>query len=266
MNFPSRVRPVAVVLFALVAVAALSPSAHADHAWGNYHWARTSNAFTITVIDSMTSDWDGNLGTANADWNSSGVLDVVKALGDDSQRTRKRCPAVSGKVRSCNAEYGNNGWLGLAQIWLSGDHITQGTAKMNDTYFKTARYNDNTKKQHVICQEIGHDWGLGHQDESGADLNTCMDYASALDNPHPNRHDYEQLEIIYEHTDKTSTVGALPADVANAELDTPAQWGREVHAVGRTSIFEREFPGGHKIITHVFWAEERGRAHDHHDQ
>ncbi len=273
MNVSSRVRPVAVVLLALVAVAALSPSTHAEHSWGNYHWARTSNPFTIKVIDSMTSNWDDNLNAAleggdidgpirGVDgWETSTVLDIVKEAGDASQRTTKRCPAVSGKIRACNATYGYNGWLGVAQIWISGDHITQGTAKMNDSYLASG-YTE-TNRQHVICQEIGHDWGLGHTSEDGSDQNTCMDYSRDLGNPSPYAHDYEQLEIIYSHLDGNNTAASLPADVANAELDTPAQWGREVHATGRTSVFEREFPGGHKIITHVFWAEDRGRAHDH---
>lgn len=47
----------------------------------------------------------------------------------------------------------------------------------------------------MMCQEIGHDFGLDHQDESGADLNTCMDYSDALDNPSPNNHDYQQLQV-----------------------------------------------------------------------
>lgn len=28
---------------------------------------------------------------------------------------------------------------------------------------------------------VGHDWGLDHNDESGADLNTCMDHADVHD-------------------------------------------------------------------------------------
>lgn len=67
--------------------------------------------------------------------------------------------------------------------------------------FNTPTYNNPVKRQHVMCQEIGHDFGLDHQDESGADLDTCMDYSSALDNAHPNAHDYEQLETIYAHLD-----------------------------------------------------------------
>jgi len=271
MNVSSRVRSVAVVLLALVALAALSPSAHATHSWSNYHWARTANPFTIKVIDSMTDDWDDNLVMANADWSTVrqndardivDVLDAVDANEDDaSARTRKRCAAVSGKVRACNATYGRTGWLGVAQIWLSDGHIVQGTAKMNDTYLASG-YTE-TQRQHVICQEIGHDWGLGHTSEDGSDQNTCMDYSRDLGNPSPNPHDYEQLETIYSHEDDSTTIAALPTDVANAVLDTPAQWGREVHSAGRTSIFEREFPGGYKIITHVFWAEARGNAHDH---
>ena len=57
------------VIAVIVIVAAFPISAGASHSWGNYHWARTSNPFTIGVIDSMTSDWDGNLDTAISDWN-----------------------------------------------------------------------------------------------------------------------------------------------------------------------------------------------------
>ncbi len=247
-----------VIVFALtiVALAIFPMAAGATHAWANYHWARTSNPFTIKVIDSMTTDWDGNLDTAISDWNASSVMNVVKEAGDSALKTRKRCPAVTGKVRACNAPYGNNGWLGLAQIWISGDHITKGTAKMNDTYLSSSSYTE-TNRQHVICQEIGHDWGLTHQDESGADLNTCMDYSSALDNPHPNAHDYQQLEIIYAHLDSTTTIaGPAPAGFANADVHAQENWGVKVHesADGRSAIFVRDFGNGFKIFTFVFWA------------
>ncbi len=86
---------------------------------------------------------------------------------------------------------------------------------MNDSYLASG-YTE-TNRQHVICQEIGQDWGLDHQDESDADLNICMDYDDALGNAHPNAHDYEQLEIIYTHLDTSTTVGAVttPASIPN---------------------------------------------------
>lgn len=259
MNTSTK-RSLKLVVFALtlLSLVAFPFSAGANHAWGNYHWARTSNPFTIKVVDSMTSDWDDNLNTAISDWDQSSVMNVAKEAGSDAQNTRKRCPRVSGKVRACNANYGFNGWLGLAQIWITdGVHIYQGTAKMNDTYLASPSYSE-TNRQHVICQEIGHDWGLGHQDESGADLNTCMDYANALDNPHPNAHDYEQLETIYNsHLDSSTTIASVPAGFANADVHAQENWGEKVHesANGRSALYVRDFGNGNYIFTFVTWAE-----------
>ena len=101
---------------------------------------------------------------------------------------------------------------------------------MNDSYLASASCKE-TNRQHVICQEICHDWGFGHQAESGADLNRCMDYAAALDNPAPNTHDYQQLETIYKHLDSTTTVSALPASVEKAPGDVPR--------VGKTHLCRR---------------------------
>ena len=243
------------MLVLILAIAAFPASVRADHAWGNYHWARTSNPFTVKVIDSMTSDWDGKLDTAIGDWNASSVMNVVEEAGSADATTRWRCRPVKGKVRSCNYTYGINGWLGLAQIWVRQSHITQGVAKMNDSYLASG-YTE-TNRQHVICQEIGHDWGLDHQDESGADLNTCMDYADAFDNPSPNSHDYEQLELIYAHLDSTTTIASAPAGFANADVHAQENWGEKVSesADGRSALFVRDFGNSYKIFTFVFWAE-----------
>lgn len=246
-----------IAILVLIAILAAFPlSAGATHAWGNYHWARTSNPFTVSVVDSMTNDWDGNLDVAISDWNSSSVLNVVKESGSTSSNVRRRCGAVTGKVRACNYTYGNNGWLGLAQIWVKGSHISRGTAKMNDTYLASSGYTE-TNRQHVICQEIGHSWGLGHQDESGADLNTCMDYSNALDNPHPNAHDYDMLEQIYEHLDNTSTTASTPPGFNNADVHAQENWGTKVSesANGRSALYVRDFSNGYKIYTFVTWAE-----------
>jgi hypothetical protein len=246
-----------VIMIVMIAMLAAFPlSAGAIHAWGNYHWARTSNPFTITVIDSMTSSWDDNLDAAISDWDASSVMNLTEEAGSTTTNTRRRCPAVTGKVRACNYTYGNNGWLGLAQIWASGSHITRGTAKMNDTYFASPSYNE-TARSHVVCQEIGHLWGLGHQDESGADLNTCMDYADALDNPSPNAHDYDMLEEIYAHLDSSTTIASAPAGFINADVHAQENWGTKVSesADGHSALFVRDFGNGHKIFTFVFWAK-----------
>ena len=248
---------------AMLLAGAAAGTAQASHSWGNYHWARTSNPFTLQVVDSNTSNWDDNLGMALKDWSTSTVLDAGVTSADDSSRTRKQCRQVAGKIRSCNATYGFNGWLGLASINISGVHITSGTSKMNDSYLASSSYNE-TARQHVMCQEIGHDFGLGHQDESGADLNTCMDYADALDNPSPNAHDYQQLQTIYDsHTDSSSTIAAAASSAAERG-EQPTKTEREDRIA--SSTVTEHFADGSKRVTHIFWAigEERG-SHKHDD-
>ena len=239
----------ALIAAALVAAVSAAP-ANASHAWGNYHWARTANPFTVPLGDNVTntaySNWEGALGGASVDWTRSSVLDSPVTAG--AAGNPKRCAANNGRIEVCNAQYGANGWLGLAQVWTSGSHIVKATAKMNDTYFNSTRY-DYTAERHVMCQEVGHGYGLGHQDESGADLNTCMDYANALDNPSPNAHDYEQLETIYSHMDATSTVSS-----------TSATSGPVIHREDRihSSYIVEDLGNGFRLHSFVYWAIPRG--------
>ncbi|MEO6172010.1 MAG: hypothetical protein ABIP02_02725, partial [Arenimonas sp.] len=122
----------------------------ASHSWNNYHWARNTSSFNLQVIDSTTPNWDVELGHAVNEWSQSNSLNLNVTAADDSSKTRRRCPAVSGKIRVCNMAYGSNGWLGLASINLdSQGHISQGTAKMNDSYFM-----DANERRHVMCQEV----------------------------------------------------------------------------------------------------------------
>jgi len=229
-------------------------SALANHAWSSYHWARTANPFTLQVGDNVNSTWDSHLDVAIADWTQSSVLDLQEVTGS----ARGKCRPTNGRIEVCNGSYGSNGWLGLAQIWLSGGHIVQATTKVNDTYFNTPTYNDPVKRQHVMCQEIGHDFGLDHQDESGTDLDTCMDYSSALDNAHPNAHDYEQLETIYAHLDSTNSyTGAVSAGLAGT--DAKPEKKDRTDRIKDSTIVEH-FRDGSKRITHIFWALEGPRG------
>ena len=48
-----------VLMFVLIlALAAFPASVSANHSWGNYHWARTINPFTLKLGDNVTSAWD----------------------------------------------------------------------------------------------------------------------------------------------------------------------------------------------------------------
>jgi hypothetical protein len=241
---------------ALVLLVALPGATTASHSWGSYHWARTTNSFTLKVGDNVGGAWDTVLNTTIADWSQSNVLDLTKVAGQGG--TRKRCNATSGRVEVCANTYGNNGWLGVAQIWANGNHITQGTVRNNDTYFNTPTYNTTAWRNLVMCQEVGHTLGLDHQDEAfdNPNLGTCMDYTNdPSSNQHPNQHDYQQLESIYGHLDSTTTVGAAAPRGAGAGA-WHSEFGREVarSADGRSSTFVRDLGRGQRIITHVIWA------------
>lgn len=92
------------------------------------------------------------------------MLDTTVIAG--SVTNVKRCVAPQGRIEVCNASYGYNGWLGLAGISLSGGHIVSGYTKLNDSYFNSSTYNKPEWRRLVTCQEIGHDFGLDHQDEN----------------------------------------------------------------------------------------------------
>ena len=253
--------------------------AHADHSWTDssgrpYHWARTANPLTLKLGDNVSAAWDGYLNDAVSDWHQSTVLDITEVAGGTRP---KPCKPTAGRVEVCNAQYGNNGWLGIAQIWISVDHITQAITKTNDTYFSTGKYNTPAWRQFVMCQEIGHTFGLDHQDEdfSNTNLGSCMDYTSdpggeklGSSNMKPNPHDFEQLAIIYKHTDSTTSASqASPRDAAppamnDIDFEGPGQWGKLVRSThgGRLQRYELDFGGGHKIFTFVIWADEEDRG------
>jgi hypothetical protein len=240
------------ILLAAVATAAMAavsaPGALANHSWNGYHWARTSNPFTIKLGDNVSGLWDGMLVTASNDWTQSNVMNTTIVAG--SARP-KNCRPTLGRVEVCNARYGNTGWLGVATIWLQSgsSHIVQGTVKNNDYYFGSSsyQYNNTAEMQHVICQEVGHTFGLDHQDESGISLNTCMDYyhntsASDVQSTHPNSHDYQELSTIYSHLDSSTTIG-MPTGARLVPMG----------ATGESKYVSR-LGNGATRITYVRWA------------
>jgi hypothetical protein len=255
-------------------------SADAYNAWRNFHWARTSNPFTLTVGDNVSSGWDSYLKTAALDWTQSKVLDIALAFGKTNNTlgyyTPRFCKATKGRVEVCSHKYGSTGWLGVASVWTSsGGHITAGTVKMNDSYFSQSKYNTPEWKNLVMCQEIGHTLGLAHQDEniSNANLGSCMDYTSRpATNQHPNAMDYSTLEYLYKHLDSANSYAKATTRVVSAQSledsNNPRDWGREIFRSEnrRTSLFEKKLGDGGIVFRHVFWVEPQNdgqREQDH---
>jgi hypothetical protein len=251
---PSTHRWLAIgLVFALLS--AFPSIAAANHSWGGYHWGRTSNPFTVHLGNNVSSGWAGYLTTASLDWTASSVLDTDVVTSGAKPRS---CRPTSGRDEVCSASYGNTGWLGVAQIWITGGtHITQGTVKVNDTYFNTPSYNTAAWRRLVMCQEIGHTFGLDHQDENfnNANLGTCMDYTSDPDGPpsneHPNKHDYDELVTIYTHLDSFTTVGQATRSALDGR-----DWGQQVRGsrAWGNSLFVKSDGRGNAVVTFVIWA------------
>ena len=139
---------------------------------------------------------------------------------------------------------------------------------MNDTYFNKALYNTPAWRRLVMCQEIAHDFGLGHQDETfdNTNLGSCMDYTNdpdgtiknQLSNEHPNQHDFDQLATIYTHLDSITTIGRTIFSNGNHnDAADAAEWGKSIRkdGKGRTSLYERDLGKGDKVFTFVLWVE-----------
>lgn len=262
----------------VVFLAATLP-AFAAHRWSTYHWRKTSAQISPPVVMNLTAPWPNYASRVMSDWNQSTVIESPWSYGAIS--TRKRCTSTTGKIEVCNSTYGQNGWLGIAGISLSGGHIVKGYTKLNDTYYNTATYNKDSWRRMVFCQEVGHDYGLGHVNENFNDPNTgsCMDYTNDPGrndgqgtNEYPNSHDYQELLTIYNHTDAlvfdAQTEAASRPRTMVEILAQADQWGIPVSydGLGRPDVFFRPVGPNHgdhgdKPITDgeliaVFWILE----------
>lgn len=251
---------------AIAALIMVATAADARHSWRKYAWAYSGAEISSPVVDNTSGQWPARVSLAVQDWNVSTRIQANKTNGNNTA-----CDFVGGTIQVCNADYGDSGWLGIASISINGSTITAGTTKLNDFYFAQQRYNTESWKQLVTCQEIGHDYGLGHQDEN---FNTdatksCMEYTSLpADNEHPDAHDYAQLETIYSSggTGGGGKPGGRP-QVAGNGGNSAAEWGRPVAYLpnGKPFKYERQLANGTRIITHVTWTiEAAAEMGDHH--
>ena len=264
-----------------VALVAVATPASATHWWGGYKWARTTTNLSLTVNVAVDGTWASYVDTAiNSDWNNHSVLRLTGRTAPNGTNA-KRCNPITGQILVCNDAYGQRGWLGIATITIDkNSRITSGTTKLNDSYFAYAPYNAPKWRAMVACQEIGHDFGLAHQDEnfSNTNLGSCMDYTNdpaapgqyGTDNQHPNQHDYDQLDIIYASTDSYTTVSGTSTNFGIREVgkpapealpapgDSKAEWGSAIHrdGKGRPDQFMRKLPGGGLMLTHVLWTPD----------
>ncbi len=217
-----RQSPVSAYVLAFAALVSTTVgTASAATQWGTYRWQ--NRPINLVVRMNVSGAWAGYVSPATTIWNAAAYVEL-SATPETGSVNRSTCKGPNNAVEVCNAKYGNNGWLGIAQIWTSGSYIVKGTVKLNDSYFNLTAYNTPAWKQLVSCQEIGHTIGLGHDDTNfnNANFGTCMDYTNApggggtygAANTAPNTNDYALLDCIYIST----TTCGTPSQFVNSPI------------------------------------------------
>jgi hypothetical protein len=243
-NCMTRRRMGSFILVAIVLVlgqlATAMPSDAADGINGA-HWARKNNPFTLKIGDNVDNSWDGYLKRAASDWNKSKVVNTDVVGGSAGSR----CKPTDGRVEVCNDRYGATGWLGITEVYAdSHDHIIAARCLMNDTYFSTSHYDDPTAKRHTMTHEMGHSLGLDHRSGKSV-MNDSESAVFRYDRPTSN--DYDKLEQIYRHKDKTTTVDAAEAPFSVASIDP----GIPTVAKDAGPVSVRNLDNGGKVITYI---------------
>lgn len=154
----------------------------ASHTWGCWKFADAN----INFYNGATGNYSGYLRqealTDSNSWHNFTKINLTSVAS----------PGTTDHINGYSGFYGNNGWLGIAEILTySGCTVKQGRCRLNRSYLDFGYSATNIK--HVACQEVGHLFGLGHNTSSNT---TCMN-DQILSAPQPNQHDVDLIASKY---------------------------------------------------------------------
>ncbi|KAK1748736.1 hypothetical protein QTG54_000675 [Skeletonema marinoi] len=152
--------------------------------WNEKYIKRNDGGLTLTLVNSLTAEWQKEFEVAVADWSESDALTLsVEILPvEEAWSNEKKCARQGGKQVVCNGFFGETGWVGINENEVSNNRIISSVAKMNEFYLRNANF---YHRRFTMCHELGHGFGLPHTDENPYNRNqgNCLDYT---DDPEEN--------------------------------------------------------------------------------
>jgi hypothetical protein len=267
----SGIRNLCAAAIALCLATAANASSKSTDTYVESNWFRTTDELPIQINHTVTEEWLPAVEAASVEWNKSDRINSPLLFGFSNV---DKCSGISGTIQICSAPYGTNGWLGIARIVISGDHIAYGVAKLNDTYFVNAEYNESNWRQWILCRQLGHIYGLTLQNNAQFDQqqSSCMQgKAQGPEQTKPNISDFSALTKQYAEPDAfAKNIGISLRDSAaglneSEIIEQPKYWGNVVHydAAGRPDIYEKLVTPSRKVTTMVIWAKDAKKPARH---
>lgn len=167
--------------------------------WNEKFIERDNGGLHLTIVNSLSAEWQEEFDIAVADWSASSalVLTVEEKPVDDAWDNEKKCERQADKMVVCNGNFGETGWLGICETEIMNGRIISAVAKMNEYYLNKAEF---VERRFTMCHEIGHGFGLPHTDENfyNKNLGNCLDYTNdPEENVEPGQVNFDKLEDAY---------------------------------------------------------------------
>ncbi len=125
----------------------------------------------VEVLNALDERWTPFFEEYIKRWDS-GYANETNAIDPLSLSVQRvdvdpQCEPITGKLKACNANYGETDWRGInIALTDQNNYIQNSISKYNDYWINVAdTQNTDDQMKYTMCHELGHGWGLPHTDE-----------------------------------------------------------------------------------------------------